>query len=225
MTVQDTPRVGTHRGPRRCAARRSRRAAAAAAKAVRRLPVQQDWPTWALVAAQVGILVGIIALWEIAARARLDRCVLLVAAERHRQDAGDLLHHRRRLDRHQLHLPLDHLRLPDRHHGGLAARPVVLVVAQLRGDRAALHHLPGVDPEARARAAHHPGVRHRARLQGRGRDRAHARGLDADRLCRRQGARSRQREAVLFARRHRAGRCSASWSCRSACRGSSRCCA
>jgi NitT/TauT family transport system permease protein len=34
----------------------------------RRLPVQRDWPTWAIVATQVGILVGIIGLWEIAAR-------------------------------------------------------------------------------------------------------------------------------------------------------------
>src|SRR5262245_1051246 len=110
-------------------------------------------------------------------------------------------HHRRRLDRHQLHLPLDHFRFRHRHDSGLAVGAVVLVVAQLRGHRPALRDLPGVDPEARARAAHHPGVRHRPRLQGRGRDRAHARGLHAHRLCRRQGARSRWREAVLFARR------------------------
>jgi len=37
------------------------------AKPVRRLPVQKDWPTAVIVAVQVGILVGIIALWEIAA--------------------------------------------------------------------------------------------------------------------------------------------------------------
>ncbi len=40
---------------------------AAAAKPVRRLPVRKDWPTAVIVAVQVGILVGIIAMWEIAA--------------------------------------------------------------------------------------------------------------------------------------------------------------
>jgi len=39
------------------------------ARPARRLPVQKDWPTWALVITQIGILVGAIALWEIAARA------------------------------------------------------------------------------------------------------------------------------------------------------------
>src|SRR5262245_2316290 len=38
-----------------------------AAKAARRLPVQKDWPTWAIIACQIGILVGIIALWELGA--------------------------------------------------------------------------------------------------------------------------------------------------------------
>jgi NitT/TauT family transport system permease protein len=38
------------------------------ARSVRRLPVQKDWPTWALIAAQVGILIGAISLWEIGAR-------------------------------------------------------------------------------------------------------------------------------------------------------------
>ncbi len=85
----------------------------------------------------------------------------------------------------------------------LAARPVVLVVAQLRGDRAALHDLLRILAEACAGAAGDPGVRHGARVEGRYRDRADARRIDADRLCRRQGARSRQREAVLFARRDR----------------------
>ena len=33
----------------------------------RRLPVQKDWPTAAILAVQAGILVGIVALWEIAA--------------------------------------------------------------------------------------------------------------------------------------------------------------
>ena len=44
-------------------------AAKPTARAVRRLPVQKDWPTWALIAAQLGILAGVIALWEIGARA------------------------------------------------------------------------------------------------------------------------------------------------------------
>jgi NitT/TauT family transport system permease protein len=43
--------------------------APAPARSVRRLPVQKDWPTWALIAAQVGILVGAISLWEVGARA------------------------------------------------------------------------------------------------------------------------------------------------------------
>jgi NitT/TauT family transport system permease protein len=34
---------------------------------VRRLPVQREWPPWAILAAQIGILVGVIGLWETAA--------------------------------------------------------------------------------------------------------------------------------------------------------------
>jgi NitT/TauT family transport system permease protein len=34
---------------------------------VRRLPVQRDWPGWAILSAQIGILVGVIGLWETAA--------------------------------------------------------------------------------------------------------------------------------------------------------------
>src|SRR6188474_2287776 len=37
------------------------------ARPIRRLPVQKDWPTWAIVAAQAGVLVGILSAWEIAA--------------------------------------------------------------------------------------------------------------------------------------------------------------
>jgi NitT/TauT family transport system permease protein len=37
------------------------------AKLARRLPVQKDWPLWMIVAAQIGILVGLIALWQTAA--------------------------------------------------------------------------------------------------------------------------------------------------------------
>ena len=142
-----TARAAT-RGPRR-----SRRAACRCRRTGR---------LWAIIAAQIGILVGIIALWEIGARAGWIDAFFWSQPSAICEHVHDLLHRRRRLDRHQLHLPLDHPGLPHRHHRGLAARPVVLVVAQLRGDRAALHHLLRIDAEARARAAHHPGVRHRA---------------------------------------------------------------
>jgi NitT/TauT family transport system permease protein len=36
-------------------------------KAARRLPVRKDWPLWAIVAVQIGILAGAIALWQAAA--------------------------------------------------------------------------------------------------------------------------------------------------------------
>src|SRR4030088_1650629 len=67
MTVRD-PRVGEvwagrARAPQTPAAPPGGR------KPVRRLPVQKDWPTWALVTVQVGILVGGLSLWEIGARA------------------------------------------------------------------------------------------------------------------------------------------------------------
>ena len=40
----------------------------APAKPVRRLPVERDWPAFVIVAVQIGILVGIVALWEIGAQ-------------------------------------------------------------------------------------------------------------------------------------------------------------
>ena len=65
MTVQDTPRIGL--GDLDLARDASAEATAKpTAKPVRRLPVQKDWPTWAIVATQFGILVVIIAAWEIA---------------------------------------------------------------------------------------------------------------------------------------------------------------
>jgi NitT/TauT family transport system permease protein len=42
---------------------------AAKPKPLRRLPVQKDWPHWAIIATQIGILAGIVALWEVSARA------------------------------------------------------------------------------------------------------------------------------------------------------------
>jgi NitT/TauT family transport system permease protein len=37
------------------------------ARKIRRLPVQRDWPLWAIIGTQAGILVGAIALWQAAA--------------------------------------------------------------------------------------------------------------------------------------------------------------
>ena len=38
-----------------------------AARSFRRLPVQEDWPFWIILAAQAGILIGAIAFWQVAA--------------------------------------------------------------------------------------------------------------------------------------------------------------
>jgi len=62
-TVQDTRRVGVMASLDAASAAPPKRAA----RSARRLPVQKDWPTWAIVGTQVGILVGIIAAWEVAA--------------------------------------------------------------------------------------------------------------------------------------------------------------
>jgi NitT/TauT family transport system permease protein len=63
MTVQDSPGVaGLELAPTRPATTKP------GARPLRRLPVQKDWPTWALVVTQIGILVGAGALWEIGAR-------------------------------------------------------------------------------------------------------------------------------------------------------------
>jgi NitT/TauT family transport system permease protein len=50
------------------AANAPRTTVAAAKKRARHLPVQKDWPAWAIIGAQIGILIGIIGLWEVAAR-------------------------------------------------------------------------------------------------------------------------------------------------------------
>jgi NitT/TauT family transport system permease protein len=65
MTVQDTRTVGAMASLDRA---QPSGADPSAARPVRRLPVQRDWPTWALVTAQIGILVGGLSLWEIGAR-------------------------------------------------------------------------------------------------------------------------------------------------------------
>src|SRR5262245_62845738 len=64
MSVQDTPTVGAMARLDRAQPKPE----AARPAAVRRLPVQQDWPTWALIAAQIGILVAALSLWELGAR-------------------------------------------------------------------------------------------------------------------------------------------------------------
>src|SRR5436190_420836 len=67
MAVQDTPRV-TPRVGEMAGLQAVPANAKPVPKPVRRLPVQQDWPLWAIVTTQIGILVGIIGLWEIGAR-------------------------------------------------------------------------------------------------------------------------------------------------------------
>jgi len=47
------------------------KASASQTRTVRRLPVQKDWPSWAIIGTQVGILVAIIAFWEIGAQTGL----------------------------------------------------------------------------------------------------------------------------------------------------------
>ncbi len=61
MTVQDTPRAGGAIGLSRS------EPAPPVRRQQRRLPVQKDWPLWAIIAAQIGIFAGLIALWELAA--------------------------------------------------------------------------------------------------------------------------------------------------------------
>jgi NitT/TauT family transport system permease protein len=63
MTVQDAPTlVATD-----LARSRPTGGGASSARPLRRLPVQREWPPWAILAAQIGILVGVIGLWETAA--------------------------------------------------------------------------------------------------------------------------------------------------------------
>jgi NitT/TauT family transport system permease protein len=64
MTVQETSRVVAGSGD---VARSQPAPRARPPKPIRRLPVQRDWPLWAIVAAQVGILVAIIGLWQVGA--------------------------------------------------------------------------------------------------------------------------------------------------------------
>jgi len=65
MTVQDTSTLGDVAALQQARSGESTKPTFGAA---RRLPVQKDWPTWALVLAQVGILVAAIGGWEVGAR-------------------------------------------------------------------------------------------------------------------------------------------------------------
>ncbi len=62
MAVQDAPRSTELAGITLAPAQRP------AAKPARRLPVQKDWPAWAIIATQILILIGVIAAWEASAR-------------------------------------------------------------------------------------------------------------------------------------------------------------
>jgi len=64
MTAQDTPKLAAaalERGSQTEAMGRR-------VRLLRRLPVQRDWPAWAILSIQAAILVGAVALWEVAAR-------------------------------------------------------------------------------------------------------------------------------------------------------------
>jgi NitT/TauT family transport system permease protein len=63
MTVQETSGITPplDLAPSQPVARMQR------ARPARRLPVQKDWPLWLIVATQIGILVGLVALWQAAA--------------------------------------------------------------------------------------------------------------------------------------------------------------
>jgi NitT/TauT family transport system permease protein len=63
-TIQDTSRIA---GARRDGARAEPALSVRPARKIRRLPVQKDWPLWAIIATQIGILIAIIALWQVAA--------------------------------------------------------------------------------------------------------------------------------------------------------------
>jgi NitT/TauT family transport system permease protein len=63
MTIQETSRIA----PPLDLAPAQPANQAKPAKPGRRLPVQKDWPLWLIVAVQIGILVGLIALWQAAA--------------------------------------------------------------------------------------------------------------------------------------------------------------
>jgi NitT/TauT family transport system permease protein len=64
MTLRDMPGVGGIGGIELA---RQKPASRASFQSARRLPAPLDWPFWAILGAQIGILVAAISLWEIAA--------------------------------------------------------------------------------------------------------------------------------------------------------------
>ncbi len=70
MAVHDTPAPGPGALADIGLAQQRSGGAKSPARTLRRLPVQRDWPAWALIAAQVGILLAALSLWEIGARSR-----------------------------------------------------------------------------------------------------------------------------------------------------------
>jgi len=64
MTVQETSRGGVAVGD---LARAQTTPVRRPTKTTRRLPVQKDWPLWVIVTIQVGVLVGMVALWQVGA--------------------------------------------------------------------------------------------------------------------------------------------------------------
>jgi NitT/TauT family transport system permease protein len=65
MTVQESSRIDVVEKPELAVSRSS--PAARPVRSARRLPVQRDWPLWTIISTQVGILVAIIALWQVSA--------------------------------------------------------------------------------------------------------------------------------------------------------------
>ena len=106
--------------------------------------MQKDWPTWALVTAQIGILVGMLALWEIGARAGWIDAFFWSQPSAIANTMGIFFTTGDAWTDISFTFRSTIFGFLIGTSGGLAARPVVLVVAQLRRHRAALHHLPGV---------------------------------------------------------------------------------
>ena len=65
MAIEHTPPAS---GFLKAAAARAQQAGRVTGRAVRRLPVQRDWPAWVIVSVQIGILAAIVALWELGAQ-------------------------------------------------------------------------------------------------------------------------------------------------------------
>jgi NitT/TauT family transport system permease protein len=62
MTVQDTTRIGGIDASREGTSRRAD--GVRPQRRIRRLPVRKDWPLWAIVTIQIGVLAGLVALWQ-----------------------------------------------------------------------------------------------------------------------------------------------------------------